>query len=235
MCNLFEKNVDAIEMGLALSGAEGWAIDPNGDIVTPDDVRALPDRTYPKSQAPVLMRTAAGWSFPLLRWGVRCEIKGATKPLVKFVTNARDDKLAGYTWRYSVAERRCLVPATAYYEWDGPPGGKWEVRYSFGNRPTFWMAGLWDTDPDEKTRSFTVVTTSPNELAAKIHDRMPVILDDVGAREWIGHSPLPTDRLTALCRPFPVEGMTSLSLPPPERKIKKEDIIQPPAQGELLF
>lgn len=236
MCNHYQKNVSVLEMA-AHAAATQWKVDGQGEVVHPDDwqaMRSLPDHTWPKYLAPIVMRTATECRVVPLRWGVRVEVKGATKPLVKLVTNARDDKLTSYTWRFSVAERRCLIPASAYFEPDGPPGGTWEVRFTVRDRPGFYLAGLWDTDPDG-TRSFTMVTTGPNELAAKIHDRMPLVLDDEGAREWLGHTPLRTERLQALCRPYPGEAMNAVPLPPPQRKISKAELKAQPAQGELLL
>jgi putative SOS response-associated peptidase YedK len=235
MCNHYEKNLDVIEMATH-EATRHWIINGQGDVVRPDDLqamRALPEQTYVKSLAPIVLKTPAGCTVAPLRWGIRVEVAGKTKALIKFVTNARDDKLDSYTWRFAVAERRCLIPAVAYYEWDGPDGGKWEVRYRFRDRPMFFFAGLWDFDPDRATRAFTMVTTVPNELAARVHDRMPLVLDDAGASEWLGHTPLAPERLRALCRPYPADAMESVALPPPERKIKKEDLSQ--TQGELLF
>jgi putative SOS response-associated peptidase YedK len=221
MCNHYEKNTEVIS----------WMVSQFGDVIVPADLPAFTEHTWPKSPAPVLLQTAEGRAIAAMRWGVRVEVKGATKQLVKFVTNARDDKLTSFTWRWSVAERRCLIPAVAYYEPDGPVGGKWEVRFTLRERPHFFFAGLWDVDPDKLTRSFTMVTTGPNELAARIHDRMPLVLDDASAREWLGHTPLPEGRLGALCRPFPAEAMSSHALPPPQRAIKKPDLQN--AGGEL--
>lgn len=229
MCNHYEKNSEVVT----------WAVSQFGDVVVPDDLPAYPEHTWPKAQAPILLQNATGRSIASMRWGVRTEIKGKTKLLVKFVTNARDDSLSKYIWRYAAATRRCLIPAVAYYEPDGPDGGKWEVRFTLKERPMFFFAGLWDSDPgpggtDQTTpRSFAMVTTSPNELAAQIHDRMPLVLDDEGARVWLGHEPLAPEKLAALCRPFDAGRMTSLALPPPAKKILAADLQK--SQGDLIL
>jgi putative SOS response-associated peptidase YedK len=230
VCNHYEKNVEVI--GWAVDTANGWAVNADGDVVVPDDLPSFPEHTWPKAQAPVLVQTTTGRSIAAMRWGVRVEIKGERKPLVKFVTNARDDSFAKFTWRFSVADRRCLIPATAYYEPEGPEGGKWEVRFTLKDRPMFFFAGVWDFDPDKTTRSFAMVTTSPNELAAKVQDRMPLVLTDEGAREWLGYTPLEPAVIKRLCAPFDAQAMTSTAQPPPEKKISKSDL---KSQGELTL
>lgn len=211
-------------MGLEVFGDAGWVTDENGDIVCPDDVQSLPVHTWPKAQAPIILQTDEGRLIALLRWGVRVELTNPKgKPVVKFVTNSRDDKLSGFTWRDCITCRRCLIPALAYYEPDGPEGAKWEVRFTLRDRATFFLGGLWDTDPDGVTRSFSMVTTGANDLAARIHDRMPLVLDENGARRWLGQSPLAAAELRDLCRPFPAAAMSSAPLPPPERPATPPD------------
>jgi len=224
-------------MGLGILGRDSWVMNKDGDAIIPDDLGKLPVHTYPKYRAPIVLQTEQGRSIALARWGVRVEVKTPRRPSVKYVTNSRDDKLSGFTWRYCVAQRRCLIPAAAYYEPDGPDGAKWEVRYTIKDQPGFFIAGVWDMDPDGTTRSFSMVTTSPNALAARIHDRMPLVLDDDCARRWLGHTPLATEAIRDLCRPFPAEAMVSQAMPPPERigkqKVTKSELSS--AQGELLF
>ncbi len=80
------------------------------------------------------------------------------------------------------------------------------------------------SDDKVRARSFIMMTTSPNELAARIHDRMPLVLDDAGAREWLGYTPLAVDKLRALCWPFSADKMKDLTLPSPEKKIISTDL-----------
>jgi len=145
MCNHYLKNTEVLS----------WATRRFPDATLAPDFPEHPEHTWPKSQAPVLLQTERGREMASLRWGVRVEVKGTTKLLTKYVTNARDDKLSGFTWRFSAAERRCLIPATAYFEPDGPEGQKWVVRFTLTLQPNFFFAGLWDTDPNTTTRSFT--------------------------------------------------------------------------------
>jgi putative SOS response-associated peptidase YedK len=83
-------------------------------------------------------------------------------------------------FREAFQRRRCLVPVEAYYEWQ-QVGPKEKQPYAFARTGggIMALAGLWETwksPADELVRSFTIITTQPKELCAKIHNRMPVIL-----------------------------------------------------------
>lgn len=172
---------------------------------------------WPRSEMPIVIESEVR-EIVAMRWGV-WPFYSAAKPT--YVTNARDDGLLTKSiWKKSAAMRRCLIPATGFYEWTGPKGAKWEVRFAFPARPYFFFAGLWDNDPDGVGRGFAMVTTRPNEMLAEMHDRMPVILDDAGADAWIGSQPLPDDRLLGLCAPCAASEMQRTDQPPPKKITK---------------
>src|SRR4051812_34360542 len=94
--------------------------------------------------------------------------------------NARGETVAEKpAFRSAFKRRRCLILADGYYEWTGPKGQKQPWRLRLRDNAPFAFAGLWECwrrpegDPVE---TCTIVTTEANELAAKYHDRMPVIL-----------------------------------------------------------
>lgn len=104
--------------------------------------------------------------------------------------NSRADGLAEKpSFRDSFRRRRCLVPADGFYEWQkvGTRKQPWLLRLA-GGAP-FAFAGLWSSWTDPATRealeTFTIVTTEPNELAARVHDRMPVILPVEARAIWL--------------------------------------------------
>lgn len=97
-------------------------------------------------------------------------------------------------FRYAFARRRCLVPVDAFYEWrrSTDAAGK-VVREPFAvarrdGRPMA-LAGLWagwhDDDTGEVIRSFSIVTTGPNDLMRPIHDRMPVVVPESTWDLWL--------------------------------------------------
>jgi hypothetical protein len=115
-----------------------------------------------------------------LRWGLIPYWSKDPKIAWKTI-NARGEKVATTpTFRDAYKRRRCLVPADAFYEWKANGKTKQPYAIAMRDRQPFAFAGLWENWKDPKTedwlRTFTILTTSPNEVVGPLHDRMPVIL-----------------------------------------------------------
>jgi putative SOS response-associated peptidase YedK len=220
MCNHYRKGQKVIE----------WTQVRLGGVNVAAALGEIAEHTYPKYPAPIVIQQAGGRTLLSKTWGIPITIKGAKgQPIVKPVTNARNDKLSGFTWRYAAAERRCLIPATGYFEPGlGPAGAKGEILFTVKERPVFFFAGLWEGD------AFTMVTTEPNEFVARFHDRMPVVLGDEDAVAWLGDQPLPSDRLAALCRGLPAEALLHDELPPKLKIVRPGKEPPPSDQPSLL-
>jgi len=115
-------------------------------------------------------------------------------------------------YRDAFARRRCLVPVEAFYEWKKlGPKEKQPYAIALGGGGFMALAGLWEnwkSPADEWVRSFTIVTTTPNELCAEIHNRMPVILQPATWPLWLGEGAGEPEQLKAVLRPYPAEDMT---------------------------
>ena len=124
--------------------------------------------------------------------------------------NARAETVAtNGAFKHAFLRRRCLVPADGFYEWDKIAGSKVKQPY-FVHRPDdepYAFAGLWEewgrTDDDPGLRSTTIITTTPNDVMARIHDRMPVILPAAAWAEWLDPSAQDAERLLRLLVPAP--------------------------------
>jgi putative SOS response-associated peptidase YedK len=216
MCNHYRKGPEVVRRSLEI--IRGLV---PGDIAPGD----FPADTFPKRPAPVVMQERGTRTLVEMRWGVERFIgDGKTKP----VTNARNDRLLSRTWKKCAETRRCLVPATGYYEpGRGPAGAKGKILFTVRERPVFFFAGLWDMNADG--RAFTLVTTEPNDFVRRFHDRMPVVLDDGQLDAWLGDEPLGEEQLRALCRGLPSEALMHEELPPalkisrPARKPRNHD------------
>lgn len=126
--------------------------------------------------------------------------------------NARAESLAEKpAFRAAYRARRCLVLADGFYEWRKGPGGSRVPFYiQLADGTPFAFAGLWEswrTPEGEEWRTCTIITGSPNELVATIHDRMPVILPREAYATWLDAQVRDTGRLDALLEPYPAEQM----------------------------
>ena len=99
-------------------------------------------------------------------------------------------------FRNSIKSKRCLVPASSFYEWKKE--GKSKIQYEIGLKDfdLFCMAGIWDLRKNQdgsSVYSFSILTTSANELVSEIHDRMPVILHQSDEIKWLSPDCDPRD------------------------------------------
>ena len=131
--------------------------------------------------------------------------------------NARAEGLADKNaYKHAFKRRRCIVPVDGFYEWRKVPGQKAKQPY-FIARPDgepLAFAGLWeewkgpDRSGDQRLRSATIITTTPNDLMATIHDRMPVILPPSAWSTWLDEDNADLDTLGRLLVPAPSEILT---------------------------
>ncbi|RYD47464.1 MAG: hypothetical protein EOP85_05420 [Verrucomicrobiaceae bacterium] len=109
-------------------------------------------------------------------WGFRLPIPGKQGKM-RTVVNSREDKLDGRTWNQSFRERRCLIPAAAFYEWVERPGGMVPFRFERPEEEITWIAGIW-REEEGRGECFSMITTEPSTMMAAVHDRMPAVLSD---------------------------------------------------------
>jgi putative SOS response-associated peptidase YedK len=105
--------------------------------------------------------------------------------------NARGESVAVKpAFRAAFRQRRCLVPASGFYEWKLEGGSKQPYLIGLKSGELFAFAGLWESwsAPEGELRSFTIITTAPNELMARIHERMPVIIPRAHYARWLSPS-----------------------------------------------
>ena len=125
--------------------------------------------------------------------------------------NARAEGIAEKpAFRNAFKKRRCLILADGFYEWRKEGKTKTPMRIVLKSREPFAFAGLWESwkAPDgESLHSCTIATTTPNELIAAIHNRMPVILSEEAERIWLDPEQHDARVLNDVLIPFPAGSM----------------------------
>lgn len=91
-------------------------------------------------------------------------------------------------FREAFIKRRCVVPADGFFEWTGPKTARQPTWFHREDNQLILFAGLyeaWRPKPDQWETTFTILTTDANALTRQYHDRMPVILADRDADDWM--------------------------------------------------
>lgn len=128
-------------------------------------------------------------------------------------------------------ERRCLIPATGFYEWKQEGGRKQPYFVKMKNGRLFAMAGIWESwqsPAGETIESCAIITTEANTTVGKIHDRMPAIFPENSYGLWLSTTndgkalrdflrPYDPFKMTA----YPVSGMVNYVKNEGEGCIKK--------------
>ena len=129
------------------------------------------------------------------------------------------------TFREAFQQRRCVVPADGFYEWTGPKGKRqplW-IHPHAGDLTLF--AGLYESWYPERNKpevTFTIVTCAANAVIRKIHDRMPVILDERAAEDWMNPREEDPLSLKQLLVPAPSELLVMRPASPLANSVKSE-------------
>lgn len=167
----------------------------------------------PSMHLPVVVENVSGdWEAQLMQWGL---IPRWSKPGTKSVApiNARAETLREKPmFRNLIARTRCIVPANGFYEWRQTDGRKQPYYISIPDDPIFSLAGLYDEIDDGNggiTASYTIITTSPNDLMTRLHNRMPVILPRRDEEEWLSRDVTDVDQLERLLVPYDAQIMTA--------------------------
>ena len=164
----------------------------------------------------------------LARWGLLPHWAKDARVAFKMI-NARAETLAGKpAFRSLLGKHRCLVVADGFYEWTiGPDGKKHPVHFRLADGGLFAFAGLStsrrDEDTDELVESCTIVTTTPNELVAPVHDRMPAVLPRDVEDAWLDPE-LPKAHGLALLAPYPAGAMLATPASDRVNSVRNDDL-----------
>ena len=126
--------------------------------------------------------------------------------------NARSETAARRpAYRAAMRFRRCLIPATGFYEWQRLGAYKQPVYFHHPEGETLAFAGLWEQWKEPAGGSLlscTILTTTPNEVTAPVHNRMPVIIGEHDFDWWLDSNLKEAADVAHLLRPCPREHLT---------------------------
>ena len=148
----------------------------------------------------------------MARWGL-IPFWMKEKPKVPHI-NARAETVHKLPlFREAFAKRRCLIPATGFYEWQQREDGKQPYRFHRKDLEPFAFAGVWEFTRlgGEEILSAAIIVGEPNPLVGGIHDRMPVMLLPEDYDRWLAFGSSP-DELRALLRPYDADLMEAYAV-----------------------
>lgn len=199
MCGRYRlsKRKQIVEDHFATSSEEDW--DPRYNIAPTQPVPII--RQDPKEPARHLS---------LVRWGLipswAKDGSGAGK-MINARSETADTKPA---FRDALRLRRCLIPADGFYEWRRTRQAKQPFCFEVNDGELFAFAGIWDRWRDRRGNTLetcAIMTTTPNDVTAAIHDRMPVIVDPEAYDLWLDPGMRDTRVVSDLLRPYDASQM----------------------------
>lgn len=161
----------------------------------------------------------------LLRWGLVpawANDIGVGSTMI----NARSETVSSKpAFRDLMSERRCLVPAQAFYEWKRDGSVKQPYCFRMFSEQPFAMAGLWTRwqSREQSVESFTILTTTPNTLVEQFHDRMPVILLPGDYDRWLDPHVSAVESLSPMFRPVDANLMDAFPVSRRVNSVRHDD------------
>lgn len=179
----------------------------------------------------VMYRVGSDVDTKLMRWGLVPEwVKDPREfPLI---VNARSETLREKaSFRSAIKNRRCIVPASGYYEWLRKPEKKIPHYITYQDERPMLFAGLWSTwmGPDgEEIDTATIITVPANPELEAIHDRTPALLTPEQVKDWLDPS-VNAEQAQAMLRPIPAGATKAHPVSPRVNSARNEgeDLIVP--------
>lgn len=180
----------------------------------------------PTQRALIVRERESSREAVMARWGLLPHWAKDERISYKLINARAETLLEKPAFRSLVGKYRCLVVADGFYEWTiGPDGKKLPIHFRLGEGGIFGFAGLWTCKTDdqgEMIESCTIITTSPNELVAPVHDRMPVILPVDLEHEWLDPE-ISKEHALSLLQPYAAERMVSAAASPLVNSVRNDD------------
>lgn len=205
MCGRFSLVAPAIEVAKQFNLVEVPLLAPRYNIA-------------PSQPVAIIRENSAGFrELSHAQWGLIPSWAKDSSMASKLI-NARSETVSEKpAFRAAIKSRRCIVPASGFYEWQSLNGKKQPIYIHPTDGKLFAIAGLWEhwKSPDgEEIESCTLLTAAPNTLISPIHDRMPVLLEPEDYALWLNPKQPKTDLFHHLFRPYPAQKMAVYPVAP---------------------
>ncbi len=155
-----------------------------------------------------------------LKWGLIPEWAKDPSIASKLINARSETAHQKPSFRDSFRQRRCLIPASGFYEWQ--KGSKQPVYIHCKDQETFAFAGLysfWKSPAGRRIATCSVLTTAANQEIASIHHRMPVILKPESHALWLDKSVQDPELLQALLQAYSAEQTAFHAVSPQINKV----------------
>jgi len=193
MCGRFTQERPASELA-EIFGAEPLVDDPGARF-----------NVAPTDDALVVVQREDRRAITAYRWGLIPHWAADAK-VGSRMFNARAETLTtSPAFRDAFKRHRCLVPVDSFYEWKREGTVRQPYRVVRDDRTPLALAGLWagwrDPATDSVRRTFTIITSRPNEALRDLHDRMPVVVPPGAWDRWLSDAAADPGELLAILEP----------------------------------
>lgn len=138
-----------------------------------------------------------------MRWGLLPHWAKKPSDGAKMISARSETVATKPAYRSAFKSHPCLVVADGFYEWEAVKGGKQPWFFTTKQGEQFAFAGLWEPASLTENDTFTLLTCEPNKFWAKIHDRMPVMVQPKDFARWLSTP----DERAKLLKPYPASKM----------------------------
>ena len=197
MCGRYAQSTDPKKLAKEFKVAKVPNVEPRYNIAPTQEVLGV-------SESP------DGREMTFYKWGlIPSWAKDAS--MGARLINARSETVQEKpAFRAAFKQRRCIIPADGFYEWQRTQGRKQPFFFRMRDERPFGFAGLWERwegEGGQAINSCTILTTEANEVLRPVHDRMPVILHPDEYEVWLDTDVRKLDLIKEMLRPYPAEEM----------------------------
>ena len=170
--------------------------------------------------APTIVNLGSGPTAMPMRFG------GGPSGGSQVFGNARSETIfEKRTFKQQAPTHRCAIPTTGFIDWEtDDQGRKWPHLFTLDHGRPFTMAAIWNAGDDQADipPHFYIVTTAPNALVARHHDRMPVILPENRLARWLDPTPMAQPEFTDFAQSYPAAQMREREISDYANNVKHE-------------